>query len=307
MRNDVRSHSPCKNSPGKPVSADVKGKQLKGAGVLVPVVFAALALLGCTRKEDDQLRAQQAAYQKQLEDCSRQLSKDPRIPIIGGGYLDTSRFAFNKPTVRFEDGQCGTDGFETDFFWTGDRILPQDQRFTGVHPTQVPKHWRLFVVAASLGNQRKFRQCQATPDLEKCAFLHYKNPGLPPTWPEELIVRPKAYPDLQIWIRQEGYAKKTQSLSFVITDLKRRDGVAPRTFFCFALKDYEPSLMTKADLEDIDFGERTFPCQFEFPDFFFKGGAARVFTGTEALRDMKPAIQALQQYISDSFIQEESK
>ena len=252
-------------------------------------------------------KTQQAAYKKQLEVCSRQLRKDLRIPIVGGGYLDTSCFAFNMPSVRFEDGRCGTDRFSSNFFWTGERIFPQDQRFTGLHPTKVPKQWRLFVVAASLGNQRKLRECRANLNIEKCAFLHYKSPGLPPTWPEELIVRPKAYPGLEIWIRPEGFPKNVQSLSFVLKGLTRRDGVTPRTIDCYALTDYKPWLMSRADLESIDFANRRSPCQFEFSDFFFKGGAARVFTDTSALYDIKPATQALQQYISDSIIQEESK
>lgn len=308
MTADEQRRSPSTGPLNQPASAALARNHLKKRSrVVSSVVFVALAMVGCSRKEDEQLRAQQVAYQKQLDDCRSQLRKDPRVPIIGGGYLDTSRFAFTMPTVRFEDGQCGTDGFESIFLWTGDRIYPQSQRFTGLHPTQVPKHWRLFVVRASLGNQRKLRQCRAAPHLKQCAFLHQKIPGLPPAWPEELTVRPKAYPGLEIWTRLEGFPKNAQSLSFVIKGLTRRDGVTPRTVNCDALVDHKPWLMSRADLENIDFGNRTFPCQFEFPDFAFTGGTARVRTDTSALPDIKPAIQALQQYISDSIIQEEPK
>lgn len=269
----------------------------------VALLSGALLLLmqGCSKREEP---AEQKAYRQQLEACSEQLQKDPLVPIVGGGYLDTRRLDFNATTVRFEDGQCGTDGFETSFYWTGEKIVPAGQKFTGLLPGQeTPKHWRRLNVVAQLGNQRKARACQEHFDPKKCVDPKHKNPGLPPTWPEERIVRPIAYPGLEIWMPVDGYKKDVGGIYFVMKDWPRPDGT-PREVNCWHLPGYDPSAMTKKDLEHLDFGNRTLPCQVEGWDFSFVGGAARISTGTEALRDITPALQALQQYISGSISRE---
>lgn len=270
----------------------------------VALLSGALLLLmqGCSKREEP---AEQKAYRQQLEACSEQLQKDPLVPIVGGGYLDTRRLDFNATTVRFEDGQCGTDGFETSFYWTGEKIVPAGQKFTGLLPGQeTPKHWRRLNVVAQLGNQRKARACQEHFDPKKCVDPKHKNPGLPPTWPEERIVRPVAYPGLEIWMPEKPFPKGTRGVSFVMKGWPRKDGITPRTVYCWSLPDLFPiEAMSLADLESLDFSKTEkhgYPCDVELWDFDFKGGAARIGTGTEALRDITPALRALQKYISDS-------
>lgn len=63
--------------------------------------------------------------------------------------------------------------------------------------------------------------------------------------------------------------------------------------------------MTPAELEQLDFGKRNFACDVGYASFDFKGGAARISTGTGALRDIVPALKALQQYLSESIIKED--
>lgn len=75
---------------------------------------ATLILVACSPNQ--QAPGPEQAYKKQLESCSKELSKSPLVPIIGGGRLDTRMFDFAMPTIRVEDAQCGTDGFETSFY-----------------------------------------------------------------------------------------------------------------------------------------------------------------------------------------------
>ena len=280
-----------------PGGAAVKGYALFGTAIV-------LALLqSCSRQEDQAAKA----YEQQLQACQQQLQQNPLVPIIGGGHLDTRRYDFNVPTVRFEDGQCGTDGFETSFYWTGEKIVPTGQKFTGLlSGEEIPKHWRRLNVAARLGNQRKGRECKEHFDPKKCVDPKHKNPGLPPSWPEDRIVRPKAYPGLEIWIPEKPFPSRTRGVSFVMKGWPRNDGATPRTVYCWAFPDSYPiETMSRTDLENLDFGSQTMPCDVEGWNFDFKGGAARIGMSTAILSTITPALQSLQTYISDSIIREQ--
>lgn len=247
-------------------------------------------------------RVAQQAYEKQIEQCRDELAKKvPMIPIIGGGYLDTRYFAFNVPSVVYKDGECGTDTFVTNLYWTGQKIVPAKEEFTGMLAGAVPQHWLRFGIGAVFGNLRQARACQSNPSLDFC-MKGYTPPGYPPTWPQERIVKPKHYPGLEIWLPPTPI-KDIAAIHFVLSDWRREDG-RPRTVNC-DLPGYQPWKMTKEEFENIDFGTHMFPCQVEYSDFTFKGGAARVHTGTEALKDITPLLKALHQYISNSIIQEE--
>lgn len=249
-----------------------------------------LVLTACGPSEKE--RADMAAYQARLSACRTQLGQDPLVPIIGGGHLDTRRFDFNVPDVRVDDGQCGTDGFETSFYWTGEKILPAGSRFTGMELPDIPKHWRLMHVGARLGN-RKF--CKENP--EKCKSTV---PSPPVEWPEDATVHLKNY---QLDVRMPAaLVDHVRHLAFVLRDWPNREG-GPRFLVCDIAQDVIK--LSRQEIEDLDFGERTLPCQADFRHFDFKGGAARIRTGTEALREMPMALQALQTYLSNSVIREE--
>jgi hypothetical protein len=268
-----------------------------GAGLLV----LALLVSGCGKSERD---VELQTHDKHVEECRVALAKNPLIPIIGGGRLDTKYFAFNVPTVRFEKGECGTDGFVSDFYWTGTKIVPADPKFTGLALTQVPKEWRLLRVGARLGNMSRSLACEAKFDPSHCPDPNDKAPGYPPAWAQELVVRPKRYPGLEIWIDPKPIPRGLQAIHFVLGDWRREDG-RPRTVNCDIRR--EVASMTRADFEEIDFGTNSFPCQVEFSDFSFTGGAARVSTGTDALRDAVPALKALQAYLSQAVDRTTSK
>lgn len=250
-----------------------------------------VTLSACGPSEEE--RARMAAHKERVNACIEQIRTDPLVPIIGGGYLDTRRFDFNVPTVRVDDGQCGTDGFETSFYWTGEKILPAGPRFTGMKLPDIPKHWRLMHVGAKLGN-RKF--CKENP--EKCVSAM---PSVPVEWPEEFTAHLRNY-ELDVRMPKVPVDFVTQEIGFVLRGWPRKDGT-PRFLMCSINRDVKK--MSREQIEELEFGERTLPCQADFRDFDFKGGAARIRTGTEALREMPMALQALQTYLSNSVIREE--
>lgn len=245
-------------------------------------------------------------HQKQLEQCRVELAKDQQIPIIGGGHLDASYFAFNVPTVRYEDGQCGTDGFVAEFYWTGEKIVPNSPKFTNVSPGQsIPKEWVLFHnVGVRFGNLKKTRFCKDKQGIvPECPVNSIPKPiqNLPP----EKEAFPKNYKGLSISLSDHSF-KSMSNIDFRMLDWPREDGY-PRIISCFAIAgaEFGKTPLSKDDYENLDFGAHSFPCQLEYWDFPIKGGGARVHTSTDALKKVTPALKALQIYINQSITQEE--
>lgn len=269
---------------------------------LLPFFVVAALLVGCKPASQDTDK-RLADYQARLQACVDSMANKTRIPIMGGGEIDTSRFAFNVPHMNVTDeGECGAVGFEAEFYWTGEKIVPNAPKFTGLHPTQIPPEWRRLGVGASLGNRRLGNECKAHFDPQKCPGPNLKPPGMPPTWPEHLTVRPTAYPGLEIRLEPVRDPRPI-GVTFFMTDWPRRDGVTPRSVHCYSHEvDFPVHKMTIAELEQLDFGKRTFPCDVEYGSFDFKGGAARVHHSTALLPSAVPALKALQQYLSDSII-----
>src|SRR5262245_1935013 len=130
---------------------------------MVGALGVSMLLMGCQRQKE---ATAHQAYQLQLANCREQFLKNPLVPIVGGGHLDTRRFGFNMPTVRYENGQGGTDGFETSFYWTGEKIYPDAKAFTGKDIRDIPPQWRYFNVTTRMGNRSFCRehpqQCQSS-------------------------------------------------------------------------------------------------------------------------------------------------
>lgn len=273
---------------------------------LFALLLALLLVSGC-KPAQQEINERLADYHARLQACVDSVENKSRVPIMGGGEIDTSRFAFNVPHMSVTDeGDCGAVGFEADFYWTGEKIVPRSPKFTGLRLTEIPPEWLILRVGAKLGNRRLSKQCQAQFDPQKCPDPNRKPSGPPATWPEHLTVRPKAYPGLEFRLLDGPPRMSSHHAAFFISGWPRRDGTTPRIVDCWSHEvDFPVHKMSIAELEQLDFGKRTFPCDVEFADFEFKGGAARISTGTEALRDIVPALKALQQYLSDSIIKEE--
>jgi hypothetical protein len=284
----------------------MKSHRIFNRGLACAIVTAMLvsSFAGCSRREEKEAAERR---QKELDACRQKISESHLVPIIGGGHLDAKKLGifFN---VRVENGECGTDGFEGGFYWHDGSIEPASHPGANLAYEKNPTSWKRFEVRARLGNQRKGREC--TEQGERCSTFNHKNPGLPPTWPEDRIVRPKAYPGLEIWLPEKIVPNHTESMTFVIPDWPRADG-SPRTVNCWSLpKGYALDKMSRQDLEAIDFSKGTkhgYPCDVEFWDFSFTGGAARVHTGTESLVGITRALKALEQHISNAVTREDEK
>lgn len=287
----------------------------------VCLVASILLVPACDERPGHNQSPEQISYQQQLETCRKKLSQSSLVPIIGGGHIDISRFGFGNPSVAYKNGECGTDMLEVEFWWTGGEVLPNNPRFVKLNEAERPRQWSFFRVVAKLGNQRRGRLCLDNPDLPQCEiFKAGIRPGLRATeWPEDRVVRLINYPGLELWLKEPppSLENKYRVNDFVMTEWRRPDGT-PRTIDCWGLAGSEfaksqgvdatsLSLMSKEELSNVDFkGKLKFgaPCEVDPGSFNFRGGAGRVNTNTEGLRDAPKALQAISEYISNSIIRD---
>ncbi|MFZ6047696.1 hypothetical protein ACFW0H_16435 [Pseudomonas sp. CR3202] len=285
---------------------------------LALVVSSPSTLIACKKREPS---PEQVAYQQQQERCRMELVKSEKVPIIGGGYVDMSRFGYPGSSVRYEDGQCGSDMLQLLFWWTGEEILPDSPKYIKRKRTEIPKSWQIYNVAAVLGNQRKARECKENIELPKCSgFKGAVQTGLSKAeWPAELTVKLKNYPGLELWLNAPPPSIRNRYAvdNFVMTEWRRQDGT-PRSINCWGLNtsslkksglnSESLALLSREELENIDFQGRLqhgVSCQVEFWDFGFNAGSARISFSTENLREAHLALKAINQYLSDSIIMEE--
>lgn len=283
------------------------------------IIASSLTLFACGKREPS---SEEKVYTQQLEHCRVELGKSEKVPIIGGGYLDTSRFGYLGSSVRYEDGQCGTDMLELSFWWTGEEVLPDTPKFIRHKRTEIPQNWRLFRVAAKLGNQRKARECKENIDLPQCSgFKGATLSGYREVeWPEKLTIELKNYPGLELWLKEPppNIENLYKVSDFVMTEWRRPNGT-PRAINCWGLSPNDETtrsqgldpkslaLLTREELEKIDFQGRLqhgAACQVESSDFGFEAGAARVSFSTESLREAPKALKAINQYLFDSIVRE---
>lgn len=134
-------------------------------------------------------------------------------------------------------------------------------------------------------------------------------------WPDELIVKLKNYPGLELWLTAPppSFKNEFSIKNFVIRDWRRRDGT-PRVIACNGLGSPSTAVLAsglnkevlltfnKSQLEDLDFGRLNAYCTVELHDFDFAGGDARVGTGTGSLFGAPIALRLISEYLSRSII-----
>ena len=241
--------------------------------------------------------ARERHYQESKK-CSQKLAGMEHVPILGGGLLDRTKipgFHFGSST---RDGLCIADVLEGSFWWTGTELRTEYQE----SGKEKPSSWGHFNVAARLYTRK--------PSTEP-----YTMGRKTIDWPDELTVKLKNYPGLELWLTAPPPSIKNEFsvTSFVIRDWRRRDGT-PRTIWCDGLdspgsRASERGLSTsdllklnKTQLELIDFGDLNAYCTVGLHNFDFVGGDARIGTGTKSLLGAPEALRLLSEYLSRSII-----
>lgn len=248
--------------------------------------------------EWERMAEERKRHYQESRKCSQKLAGMEQVPILGGSLLDRTRipgFHFGSST---RDGLCIADVLEGSFWWTGTELRTEYQE-SGKEP---PSSWGHFNVAARLYTRK--------PSAEP-----YNVGYRVVDWPEELTVRLKNYPGLELWLDAPPPNIKNEFSikNFVMRDWRRRDGT-PRVISCNGLgsprKKTLESGVSRADLlrlkkyqlENLDFGDLNAFCSVELHDFDFTGGDARLGTGTASLRGAPIALRLISEYLSRSII-----
>jgi hypothetical protein len=134
-------------------------------------------------------------------------------------------------------------------------------------------------------------------------------------WPDDLIVKLKNYPGLELWLDAPPphFKNEYALITFVMSDWRRRDGT-PRIISCAGLNSAsdevaasglsQSELLTfsRAELENVDFGRLNTRCSVQLHSFDFAGGDGRVSLGTSSLRGAPEALRFVSEYLSSSII-----
>ncbi|UDI94247.1 MULTISPECIES: hypothetical protein [unclassified Pseudomonas] len=264
-------------------------------GVLLAICYWVVDF--CIRWEE--AAEARAIYQKKQGACSRKLAGMEQVPILGGSLLDRTKIpGFHFGSTLRSDGSCIADLLDGSFWWTGKELFPVYETL-GVEP---PSSWTHYHVTARL-----FTRGNTTAP--------HNMGGRHVSWPDELIVKLKNYPGLELWLTAPPPSIKNEFSVriFVMPDWRRRDGT-PRKINCIGLNSPESKAsasglskayllkMNKEQLENLEFGSLRTYCTVELHHFDFAGGDARIHLGTEGLRGAPEALKAVSDYLSHSII-----
>jgi len=275
----------------------VFGTQRSWLIVALTMLFAGCDNSGLSKQQRDPVYK---AHEQAAKKCNAKWRDQPRVPIRGSHYvLDATRLPWELDGGLWaKDEECGAATIDDLFYWTGKEIISQKLWVkSGRKLTEIPQDSLGFHIIALLGaSPDRARHCEAHPEDCKSRFL-----GPAVEWPPELVVRLKHYEDLEVRmpktltpkIKPEGI----HSMAFFLRGWPREDGL-PRVMSCDIGRDVYK--ITREEIENLNFGKQTKPCQFEFGNFIFKGGSAQVRTGTEALSQIVPALRALHQYFNQA-------
>ncbi len=270
------------------------------------------ALTGCdngTGLSREQAAAVDKAHVDARNRCRDKWYGKPRAPVRGTNYvLDATKLPWDMGgELWHEDEDCGVAKIDAVFYWTGEEILPQrvgmyPQQEYNVKPIDVREAWTQIQVLGYLGMESSIRQrLEQHPE----GFQIIPRPQRPKTWPTELVVKLKHYPDLEVWLPKEWtptMERTTHYLSFQFPNWPNDDGVT-RGFNCNLGRAVYPA--TREEIENLDLRQKVrSSCQMEFDNFGFNSGSAKVNWGTPKLTEITPALRALQKYFNDSITKE---
>lgn len=248
--------------------------------------------------ESDRRAEERSRSQEISKKCYEKLAGMEYVPIFGGSFLDVRKIPgfYYRSTTR--DGQCIAEGLEGSFWWTANGLRPTYQEL-GKKPSPDRK---LFDVTARLYTRKESTEPISMGRQTK-------------EWPEELIVKLKNYPGLELWLNAPppSTENKFAVSGFIMRDWRRRDGT-PRVIACDGLSIPSGEVLesgfsrdvlltfNKTQLENLDFGRFNTYCVVGLHNFDFAGGDARVYLGTGSLRVAPTALKFISEYLSSSII-----
>jgi hypothetical protein len=247
---------------------------------------------------DDAAEARAIRHKKEGE-CSKKLAGMEQVPILGGSYLDRTRIpGFHFGSRLKGDGSCIADLLEGAFWWTGTELITAYDQ-VGKEPSP---DWGFYKVAARLYTRTEHNEPHT---------MGYRHKD----WPDDLIVKLKNYPGLELWLDAPPphFKNEYALITFVMSDWRRRDGT-PRLISCAGLNSAsdevaasglsQSELLTfsRAELENVDFGRLNTRCSVQLHSFDFAGGDGRVSLGTSSLRGAPEALRFVSEYLSSSII-----
>jgi len=248
--------------------------------------------------ESERMAEEQDRSREISKKCNQKLAGMEHVPILGGSLLDIAKipgFHFGSAT---RNGQCIATLLEGDFWWTGTELRPTYQDL-GNEPLS---HWRYFSLAARL-----YTRTESTEPINMGRQTK--------EWPEELIVKLKNYPGLELWLNAPPPTVENEFAvsGFIMRDWRRSDGT-PRVIACDGLGSPSSEVLesgfsrevlltfNKSQLENLDFGQLNTRCTVGLHNFDFAGGDARVHLGTRSLRVAPAALKFISEYLSSAII-----
>ncbi|MBC3271735.1 hypothetical protein HU765_17460 [Pseudomonas sp. SWRI81] len=261
-----------------------------------------LFVYACYCVADFYIRKEQSAesaaiHQADEKACQNKLASMKQVPILGGAYVDKTlvpEFYVGMPEMVNKKA-CLANTLKGLVWWTGTGF----RRYQDQSLKSIPQSWRLYELNAGLYTRKE------TSEPHERGYRHVN-------WPDELIVKLKNYPGLEIWLdAPPPHFKNRDSVrTFVLTGWPRRDGT-PRLIKCDGLirpaseeglNGEKLARFSRTELENLDFDGLNFFCTVELHSFDFAGGHGRVGLDTSSLREVPEMLKFLGNYLSHSVI-----
>ncbi len=262
-------------------------------------VVASVGLAGCDwrKKEREATEALYKAHAEAAKQCEAKLRGLKRVPIAGTGgklFLDAERlpmWELNGGRFFQSGDECAVRGLEhvQAFYWTGEKFIPQhvwlfrDGRSlveAAQHKDWVVIYAHIFFGIAPDCKSAPTPRCAINPpDKSTSDVIPLKNYPID-AWPEKHPDGKKRYRlALRDWPDEGGWPRMIGQTCDV-------EGLAPD------------------QIRDLDFSDKSGACELDFTDFRFQNFWAHIGFSAKDLDRITPILQAFQQYLNESIIEE---
>ena len=267
--------------------------------VWIYILATALGLAGCDVGDRKAAAAMNKANAEAAKQCEAKLKGLKRVPIArmkGKLFLDAERLPMWAIGRGFRVGDdCGANQLQESerFYWTGDTLIPQFIWLKAGHTLVEAEGNQNWV---SISTQVFFGiplDCKSTPTPAPAMKCGEK----PPDKDEAGVIRLKNYPS-DAWPLRDPREKINNRYFLSLRDWPKENGW-PRTMGLSC--DVKGSV---SEIENLDFRGKPGACQLDFYEFKFKAGSARINFPVKELHRITPILQAFQQYLNDSIIEE---